>query len=101
MASSSPIDVRYISPLDLSAGVAAISAATDTPEGRNVIFRLAAVVWPADKAAEKEKSAMRVRKSGETTNRPIAEMGKILFMEIIATSIPLKSGPIKDATAVF
>ena len=80
MASSSPIDVRYISPLDLSAGVSAISAATDTPDGINVIFRLAAVVWPADKAAEKKKSAVaRARKSGETTNRPIAEMGKVFL----------------------
>jgi hypothetical protein len=57
MASSSPIDVRPISPLDLSLGVSAFSAATDTLDGINVIFCLAAVVWPADKAAKEKRNA--------------------------------------------
>jgi hypothetical protein len=43
--------------LDLSLGVSAFSAATDTLDGINVIFCLAAVVWPADKAAKKKRNA--------------------------------------------
>jgi len=111
MPSSSPIDVRYISPLDLSSGVSAFSTATDTPDGMNVIFRLAGVVCAADKAAQKKRNAAATAMNRRPTFIrdpprflclsvfPLVLCRTIPFMEVIATSIPPKTGPIKETIA--
>jgi hypothetical protein len=77
--------------LDLSAGVSAFSADTDTLDGINVSFRVAAAVCPADKTAENKQSAIAAAMDRRPTSiRDPSRSFCLIVLLLFVLSLPMR-----------